>query len=159
MILFFSPVSQALYPHISVKFSESFQKGCQTVKRAAICIVGLFAIGGFLIILLRDFLISIAFGAVYTEYSNIIIPLVIWMILSITNNFLGIQFLVASGHQKEYSQAFSLSAVVTVLLNVTLGFAFGVYGVSSAAAIGEAGLTLMLILKLKKLKTKEEEKI
>lgn len=159
MILFFSPVSQALYPHISVKFSESFQKGCQTVKQAAICIVGLFAIGGFLIILLRDFLISIAFGAAYTEYSNIIIPLVIWMILSITNNFLGIQFLVASGHQKEYSQAFSLSAVVTVLLNVTLGFAFGVYGVSSAAAIGEAGLTLMLILKLKKLKTKEEEKI
>ena len=120
MILFFSPVSQALYPHISVKFSESFQKGCQTVKQAAICIVGLFAIGGFLIILLRDFLISIAFGAAYTEYSNIIIPLVIWMILSITNNFLGIQFLVASGHQKEYSQAFSLSAVVTVLLNVTL---------------------------------------
>lgn len=38
-------------------------------------------------------------------------------------------------------------------------FAFGVYGVSSAAAIGEAGLTLMLILKIKKLKTKEEEKI
>ena len=36
MILFFSPVSQALYPHISVKFSESFQKGCKTVKQAAI---------------------------------------------------------------------------------------------------------------------------
>ena len=79
--------------------------------------------------------------------------------MSITNNFLGIQFLVASGHQKEYSQAFSLSAVVTVLLNVALGFAFGIYGVSSAAAIGEAGLTLMLILKIIKLKSKEEENI
>ena len=123
------------------------------------CIVGLFAIGGFLIILLRDFLIAIAFGAAYTEYSNIIIPLAIWMILSITNNFLGIQFLVASGHQKAYSQAFSLSAVVTVLLNVALGFAFGIYGVSSAAAIGEAGLTLMLMLKIIKLKSKEEENI
>ena len=159
MILFFSPVSQALYPHISVKFSESFQKGCKTVKQAAMCIVGLFAIGGFLIILLRDFLISIAFGVAYTEYSNIIIPLVIWMILSITNNFLGIQFLVASGHQKEYSQAFSLSAVVTVLLNVALGFAFGVYGVSSAAAIGEAGLTLLLTHKILKVKSREEENI
>ena len=159
MILFFSPVSQALYPHISVKFSESFQKGCQTVKQAAMCIVGLFVIGGFLIILLRDFLISIAFGAAYTEYSNIIIPLVIWMILSITNNFLGIQFLVASGHQKEYSQAFSLSAVVTVLLNVALSFAFGVYGVSCAAAIGEAGLTLLLTHKILKVKSREEENI
>ena len=109
--------------------------------------------------MLRDFLISIAFGVAYTEYSNIIIPLVIWMILSITNNFLGIQFLVASGHQKEYSQAFSLSAVVTVLLNVALGFAFGIYGVSSAAAIGEAGLTLMLMLKIIKLKSKEKENI
>ena len=52
-----------------------------------------------------------------------------------------------------------MSAVVTVLLNVALGFAFGIYGVSSAAAIGEAGLTLMLILKIIKLKSKEEENI
>ena len=82
-----------------------------------------------------------------------------WMVLSITNNFLGIQFLVASGHQKEYSQAFSLSAVVTVILNITLGIAFGVYGVSSAAAIGEAGLMLLLIFQILKVKSTEEESI
>ena len=52
-----------------------------------------------------------------------------------------------------------MSAVVTVLLNVALGFAFGIYGVSSASAIGEAGLTLMLMLKIIKLKSKEEENI
>lgn len=159
MILFFSPVSQALYPHISIKFSESFQKGRQTVKRAAMYIVGLFAAGGLFIILLRNFLISIAFGAAYTEYSNIIIPLVIWMVLSITNNFLGIQFLVASGHQKEYSQAFSLGAVVTVILNIALGLAFGIYGISGAAAIGEAILTLLLVIKVLKVRSTEEEKI
>ena len=159
MILFFSPVSQALYPHISIKFSDSFQKGCQTVKRAAMYIVGLFAAGGLFIILLRNFLISIAFGAAYTEYSNIIIPLVIWMVLSITNNFLGIQFLVASGHQKEYSQSFLLGAVVTVILNIALGFAFGIYGISGAAAIGEAILTLLLVLKGLKVRSTEEEKI
>ena len=159
MILFFSPVSQTLYPYISVKFSESFPKGCQTVKRAAMYIIGLFAIGGLLINLLRNFLISVAFGVAYTEYSNIIVPLVMWMVLSITNNFLGIQFLVASGHQKEYSQAFSLSAVVTVILNITLGIAFGVYGVSSAAAIGEAGLMLLLIFQILKVKSTEEESI
>ena len=46
-----------------------------------------------------------------------------------------------------------------MLLNVTLGFAFGVYGVSSAAAIGEAGLTLLLTHKILKVKSREEENI
>lgn len=69
--------------------------------------------------MLRDFLISIAFGAAYTEYSNIIIPLVIWMILSITNNFLGIQFLVASGHQKEYMYMNIISILTYIGLECT----------------------------------------
>lgn len=159
MILFFTPISQVLYPYISIKFSKSFQKGCQTVKQSAMCVVGLFAIGGLVIILLRNFLIEFAFGTAYTEYSNVIIPLTVWMVLSITNNFLGIQFLVASGHQKEYSQAFSLSAIITVILNITLGIAFGIYGVSSAATIGEACLMFLLILQILKVKSIKEENI
>lgn len=159
MILLFSPVSQALYPHISVKFSESFDGGRKTVKKSALCVVSLFAFGGLLIILLRNFLIMLAFGSDYVEYSNVIIPLVVWMILSITNNFLGIQFLVASGHQKEYSQAFTSSAIITVLLNLALGIALGIYGVATATAVGEAGLTLLLLFKIKKIKYVEKGNI
>ena len=118
MVLFFSPISQALYPHISVKFSQSFNSGRQTCKKTAKWVIPIFALAGVTIIILRNQLISIAFGKSYLIYSIIIIPLVIWMLLSVINNFLGIQYLVASGNQKLYSQAFTISSLITVVLNL-----------------------------------------
>ena len=110
---------------------------------------------GVTIIVLRNQLISIAFGKSYLIYSIIIIPLVIWMLLSVINNFLGIQYLVASGNQKLYSQAFTISSLITVVLNVFLGLIYGIYGISIAAPIGEACLTILLFLNGKKVKEKE----
>lgn len=155
MVLFFSPISQALYPHISVKFSQSFNSGRQTCKKTAKWVIPIFALAGVTIIILRNPLISIAFGKSYLIYSIIIIPLVIWMLLSVINNFLGIQYLVASGNQKLYSQAFTISSLITVVLNVFLGLIYGIYGISIAAPIGEACLTILLFLNGKKVKEKE----
>lgn len=151
MILFFSPMSQALYPHISVRFAESYEAGKMTVKKAALYILPLFAFGGLLVILFRKKIISFAFGNNYLEYELITIPLIIWMLLSVTNNLLGVQFLVASGNQKAYSQAISIGAIVTVLLNVIMGMLFNVYGISMAAAVGELVLTIILLIKVLRL--------
>ena len=131
MVLFFSPISQALYPHISVPS---------------------FALAGLAIILLRDHLILIAFGKNYLEYSAIIIPLVLWMLFSVINNFIGIQFLVASGNQKLYSRAFTIGSLITVGMNILLGGVLGIYGVSFAAPIGEMSLTILLYFSVKKAK-------
>ena len=152
MVLFFSPISQALYPHISVRFSDSFENGCKTVVKAAKLVIPAFALAGFAIILLRKQLILIAFGKEYLEYSAIIIPLVLWMLFSVINNFMGIQFLVASGNQKLYSCAFTIGSLITVGLNVLLGLIFGIYGVSAAAPIGEVSLTVLLYFGVKKAK-------
>ena len=152
MMLFFSPISQALYPHISVRFSDSFENGCKTVVKAAKLVIPAFALAGFAIILLRKQLILIAFGKEYLEYSAIIIPLVLWMLFSVINNFMGIQFLVASGNQKLYSCAFTIGSLITVGLNVLLGLIFGIYGVSAAAPIGEVSLTVLLYFGVKKAK-------
>ena len=151
MILFFSPVSQALYPHISVKFIESFNSGKGTVKKSAKIVLPVFILGGLLICLFRVIIIRIAFGEEYLEYELVTIPLIIWMLLSVTNNFLGVQFLVASGNQKSYSQAVTIGAIVTVSLNLFLGVLFSVYGVAIAATLGEMSLTIVLIFKVKKI--------
>ena len=150
MVLFFSPVSQALYPHISGCFSKSFESGRRTAVGVAKVVVPAFALVGLAIILFRKQLILIAFGKDYLEYSIIIIPLVMWMLLSVINNFMGIQFLVASGNQKLYSQAFMVSSFVTVVLNLLLGSIYGIYGVSTAAPVGEVILTLLLFFYVRK---------
>ena len=152
MVLFFSPISQALYPHISVCFSKSFESGRKTVATAAKLVIPVFALAGLAIILLRNHLILIAFGKDYLEYSAIIIPLVLWMLFSVINNFMGIQFLVASGNQKLYSRAFTIGSLITVGMNILLGGVLGIYGVSFAAPIGEISLTILLYFSVKKAK-------
>lgn len=150
MILFFSPVSQALYPHISVRFSKSFESGRRAAVDAAKLMVPAFMLAGLAIIMLRKQLILFVFGKDYLEYSAIIIPLVLWMLFSVINNFMGIQFLVASGNQKLYSQAFTISSLVTVSLNVLLGSFYGIYGVSIAAPVGEMCLMVLLFFNVQK---------
>ena len=149
LILFFTPISQALYPHISVRFADSFESGRNTVKKTASYVVAIFAILGIIIILLRDKVIHIAFGADYLGYSVIVIPLTVWMILSILNNFLGIQYLVASDNQKRYSIAFTKGMIITVAANIILGIMYSIYGVAVAAPVGEMALTVFLILSIR----------
>lgn len=144
LILFFSPISQAMYPYMSIKFSNSLENGKKSAKTGAKYVIPFFAIVGIGIIILRNIIIKILFGTAYLQYADIIIPLTIWMILSILNNFLGIQYLVASGNQKLYSQAFSKSMIITVILNIILGTIFKIYGVAIAAALGELSLTILL---------------
>lgn len=150
LILFFNPISQALYPHISVKFANSFSEGEKAVKNCSKYVIMVFAVVGVCIVIFKDLVIRIAFGEEYLGYSVIIIPLTIWMVLSIINNFLGIQYLVASDNQKIYSQAFSKSMIITVAANVGLGLLFGIHGVAIAAPLGELSLTLLLIYSIKK---------
>lgn len=151
MILFFTPISQALYPHISVRFADSFKFGTNTMRKAAKFVLPIFALGAIIICVFRVLIIKIAFGAEYLEYELVTIPLMTWMLLSVANNFLGVQFLVASGNQKAYSQAVSIGAILTIVLNICLGLLFGVYGVSIAAALGEFLLTIILVFKVKRI--------
>ena len=149
LILFFNPISQALYPHISVKFAESFDIGRKSVRKAASYVMPVFALGGIIICLFREVIIRLAFGTEYLEYHVITIPLIIWMMLSVANNFMGVQFLVASGNQKCYSQAVTIGACITVGLNIVMGIMFDVYGVALAAALGELSLTVALVTRVR----------
>ena len=152
LTMFFSPISQALYPYNSAKFKKSYNDGIQSVKKVCVPIIILFAIPSIIIILFRNIIVNILFGIEYTSYSIIVVPLVIQFIFAMINNFLGIQILVANGKTKNYSQAFTIGCSAIVILNVVLGKVFGIYGVSIAAALGEFILTLALLLKMKGMK-------
>lgn len=152
LTMFFSPISQALYPYNSAKFKKSYNDGIQSVKKVCVPIIILFAIPSIIIILFRNIIVNILFGIEYTSYSIIVVPLVIQFIFAMINNFLGIQILVANGNTKKYSQAFTIGCFAIVILNIVLGKFWGIYGVSIAAALGELILTLALLLKMKGMK-------
>ena len=70
---------------------------------------------------------------------------------AVINNFIGIQILVASGKQKNYSNAFTVGCIAIVLSNLILGKLYGINGVAMASPIGEIILTISLIVQIKKL--------
>lgn len=150
LTMFFSPISQALYPYISQKFEIGMKEGIDTVKHIAPYVVMLFLIPSVIIVVLNNCIINFLFGADYSKYSIVIVPLIIQFIIAMINNFLGIQILVASGKQKDYSRALIFGGFSTFVLNIIMGKMWNIYGVSFAVMIGEFLLMICLILSIKK---------
>ena len=153
LVMAFSPISQALYPNISKKYKSSFNEGVKFVEKITLPIVALFTIISIVIILLKDIIVKIAFGSEYVLYSSIIFFLLIQTIFAIYNNFLGVQTLVASGNQKNYSRAFSRAAIfmgsIYLLVFILFDGEKALYAVSIGSAISESILTIFLHIEKK----------
>lgn len=151
LTILFSAISQALYPYNCKAFGISYRDGVNKVKKVGIPIFLLFVLAGFAIILLKNIIVRIAFGSDYSEGSILLIPFVIWVLFSILNNFLGVQTLVASGHQKEYSRSFTISVIIMLSLMVVLGEFWGALGIAVASMMSEIILTCILLVCHKKI--------
>lgn len=153
LVMAFSPISQALYPSISKKYKSSFNEGVKFVEKITLPIVAFFTIISIVIILLKDTIVKIAFGSEYVLYSSIMIFLLIQTIFAIYNNFLGVQTLVASGNQKNYSRAFSRAAIfmgsIYLLVFILFNGEKALYAVGIASAISESILTIFLHIEKK----------
>lgn len=145
LTMIFSPISQAIFPYMSIKMKNDYNNGISFFKKVFFPIVIFFSVVGLLIIVFRNTIVYLLFGEEYTKYSIIIIPLIIQFIFAIINNFLGIQFLVTTDNKKLYSNSFFKSVIIIIIANVLLGYYFDIIGVAFAATIGEISLTFFLL--------------
>jgi PST family polysaccharide transporter len=152
MLMMYAPIGQAIYPYISKLYLESFEKGIKSVKRISSIVIPFFIMISVVLIINRNYIVKLAFGHEYAVFSILLIPLTCWMLLSILNNFLGIQIVVASGHLKEYSIAFRFGLIALIVANIVLGMVGEIYGVAVAAWFAELILTLALVYQIKKIK-------
>lgn len=152
LMLAWMPISQVLYPIISQKMQFSFIEGQKYIKKIRMIILSAFIAIGIIISVLSNVIIKIAFGDEYVEYSYWVIPLLIWLILAINNNFYGIQTLLASGHDKEYSICFQISVVCTIVLNYLLIYFLEGTGAALAPMISELILSVTLIYQIRKIR-------
>lgn len=144
VMLAWVPIGQIIYPISSQHMNESFQNGIIFIKQTRRKILPLFAFASGLIIIFSKKIVLIAFGEDYAKNYYWLIPLIIWLLLGINNNFLGIQTLLASGHDKEYSKCFQISVVFTVVINLVFIYFGKGMGASLAPAISELFLGILL---------------
>lgn len=152
LVLMWTPISTILYPIVSKKMKESFSYGIDFVlKVRRYMLIVIFCIIVILCIFSNQ-IIDIAFGNAYAKYSYWLIPLLFWLFLSIDNNFWGIQILLGSGHDKEYSICFMVSVIITIVFNFLFIKCWGGIGAALAPFASELLLDIFLILSVKKIK-------
>ncbi len=156
ILLIWLPISQVLYPVASQKFQESFVEGKKYVYGLRKRILPLFVVGSLLVAGFSKAIVLVLFGETYVANYYWMIPLLVWLLFGINNNFLGIQTLLASGHDKEYSRCFQIGVFCTVLFNFLLIIAFKGNGAAIAPALSEFVLTIMLSREIKKLEKSKE---
>lgn len=144
MILLWTPISQIIYPIVSKSFINGFSQGLSYVLSLRKKLLVLFSAISIAVCLSSRFIVQLLFGAEYAPYSVWLIPLSLWLIVSIDNNLWGIQILLGSGHDKEYGEAFAIGVVATVCLNFLLIALFSANGASVAPLISELILNIVL---------------
>ena len=156
LTMFFSPISQAIYPFNSTLFKKGIFDGVNSIKKICIPIFVMFLVPSIIIIIFRNIIVNLLFGGEYSKYSIIVIPLVLQFLFAMINNFFGIQILVASGNQKKYSTSLLIGCISIILCNIILGKISGIYGIAIASAISEMILTFSLVINYKKLKKNQK---
>ncbi len=150
LLLLWNPLSQILYPIASARLSESFEEGVRFIKKSRNRIILIFFLICIPISLWAKPISSLMFGLEYSDYFYIIYPLLVWMLLGIYNNFMGIQMMVGAGFDKEYGKCFQIGVACTVFFNLFFIYLFGLVGASLAPCLSE--LTLSIILNIMKAK-------
>ncbi len=146
--LMFTPVSQALYPRVNEERMKSRSAAERLVAKVGVPVCIAFLGGMVLMVAVRVPLVNLLFGVEYVSESDTLIPLAVWVLLGIVDNFLGIQLLIPFGYQRLYSFLMVVDCVLSVVLTIAMGPVWGAMGVAWAIALSEAALTAALALAL-----------
>lgn len=156
LILLWSPIDQVIYPITSKHYKNGFNEGQKFVKWARKKILPLFIVLAAIIAVFSKPVVQILYGSEYSPFFYWLLPLLAWLIVSIDNNFWGVQNLLGSGHDKEYGEAFQIGVVATIVLNLLFIWLWGGMGAAIAPLVSELVLNILLRWKTSAIVKKEK---
>ena len=146
----FAPITQALYPISCQKMNTgNITDSRKYFKKIFYIIFLLTLITAFLICFLSNVVVELFYGTNMLQYTYILQLMMLWLIFSVMNNIIGIQYLSAKRKDKFYLIAFVVGALSTTLLNFILIPKYLIDGIISAMIFGEILLTLAMVILIK----------
>lgn len=150
LMMAWTPISQVLYPISTQKLALSIKEGAVFIMKARQFSMAVFGILAIALGLSAHEVVSALFGEEYSNFYYWAFPLLGWVLVGINNNFMGIQLLLGSGHDREYSKCFQMGVVVTVLINIIAIMMFSADGAAVAPLLSELVLAVLLRRECKK---------
>jgi PST family polysaccharide transporter len=152
------PASQAAYPHVTQRFHESLRAGNRVFLRlCAYLLGGAFVFVGSIALFARPIL-HLLYGTRLLAEAHLLATFSIWSFLSLLNTLLGLHYLIASGHAKAYGRSVFWSALVTVILFVTMIPHFGSWGSLISVLAGELVQTVLMLTVIVKINRDDSAK-
>ncbi|ERJ98814.1 oligosaccharide flippase family protein [Hoylesella pleuritidis] len=148
-LLIFAPITTAIYPHISGIIVNDYLAGVRYIRKAAkfTLLLALFIV--ILLIALSDYIIPLVFTDSFIQFKGVFVILSVWIIFSVANNFIGIQFYTCIGKSTMYTQSLVVCGVITLLLLIVLTKLQSCYGTAVSILFGEVLLTMILLLNIR----------
>lgn len=146
VLMIFSPITSAIYPHVSRLASsgdpESFRKFISRVIALFICLGILLSAGVFLF---SPLLISSLFGPGYTASIAVLQVFALLPLPLSVSSVLGTLILLPYGQQKDVSRVLLAAAVVDLAIFIPATYFYGAIGAAGANVAVESFVTLALI--------------
>lgn len=140
----FSPISQAIYPHVSKKVTESKESAIAFLRKVVVIFGGgTFALSLFILVS-ATWIVRILLGSGY-EQSVILLRIMAFLpFLIALSNVFGIQTMLTFGMQKEFSRIIMMAAVFNTCLVLPMIYFFEGLGVCVSITLTESFVTLAM---------------
>lgn len=145
ILVLFTPITTAIYPHISSLIANDKKKGISYIRKYAEFTITLAAIIVITTSVFSRWIIPFLFTADFLQYSKLLYILLIWVIFSVANNFLGLQYLTCIGQSKLYAILMTICCTTALVMIFILTPIFSCYGTAISVLIGEALLTILML--------------
>lgn len=145
-----SPISQAVYPHISKLVTQSPKEVKPFLKKVLLILGGGTFIGSVFIFIFADFVVEILLGSGY-EQSVLLLRIMAFLpfIIAMSNVF-GIQIMLPFGMQNTFSRILICAAVLNTCMVLPLIYFWQDIGVSISIVTTECFVTVIMYLTIKK---------
>lgn len=145
-----SPISQAVYPHISKLVTQSPKDVKPFLKKVLLILGGGTFTGSVFIFIFADFIVKILLGSGYEE-SVILLRIMAFLpfVIAMSNVF-GIQIMLPFGMQSTFSRILICAALLNTCMVLPLIYFWQNIGVSISIVATECFVTLMMYYTLRK---------
>ena len=146
----FSPISQAIYPHVSKKVTESKESAIAFLRKVVVIFGGGTVALSLFILVFATWIVRILLGSGY-EQSVILLRIMAFLpFLIALSNVFGIQTMLTFGMQKEFSRIIMMAAIFNTCLVLPMIYFFEGLGVCASITLTESIVTLAMWYVLKK---------
>ncbi len=146
IISIFASITTAIFPHVNRELNKSKKEGIKEILKFAKFVIGAAVIVAIITIITAKIAVYILCGPEYIKYANILRIQSIWIVISIINNFIGIQFLIGISEGYYYSRSFIIAGVIMLCFDIIFINIFGIYTIPFGMIISELSLCIIMLL-------------